>query len=230
MATISPGPGRNTPDQETSAGGYAAFESWFTNAGESKVFAKRTVSRPSHLKKKTKIPRLNIERIKLGQCSKKYAKLTKAQKKVWKTICVRVERHVGSLKHQSSRTWQVKGRLAFMSSCLLGYIRSCDRQDTLPDVPPDTLIDILMYHFRVVDINDKPVNKAQVAITSRALKEKDGSDKVMYSQLTDVDGYPPDFGMATNFQPYDIAVTKTYESQTKTINITDDAQVDLIVC
>lgn len=230
MATINPGPGRNIPDQETQAGGYPVFESWFSNAGSKKVFAKRTASRPRQLKKKPKNSRLNIERIKLGNCAKKYGKLTKQQRKVWKTICVRVERHVGSLKHSSSRTWQVKGRLAFMSSCLLGYIRSCDRQDTIPDVPPDTLIDILMFHFKIVDINNNPINKANVAITSHILREKDGSDKVMFRQITDVDGYPPDFGMASNFQPYNVLVSKVYESQSKTVNVTQDTQVNLVIC
>lgn len=117
-----------------------------------------------------------------------------------------------------------------MSSCLLGFIRSCDRMDTPPDVPPDTIINILMFHIRLLDINLNPINKATVKMVSITLKEKDGSNKVMYDQVTDQYGCPPDFGMAVNFQPYDIFADKTYESQKKTVNVAADMMIDIVMC
>jgi len=226
MATTILGPGRNIPDTPTPDMAYATVTSPVISVVSPKKYVKRTAVRPSQLTKKTKAPHLNLERVKMGVCARKYGALTKDQRKVWKTICVRVERTF----HHTTKVWQVKGRLAFMSSCLLGFIRACDRQDTLPPVPPDTLIDILMFHLKIADINENPVNKAMITITSNSLKEKDGSDKTMYNQLTDQDGYPPDFGMATNFQPYDISVSKVYQSQSKTVSLTGPDHYDLLVC
>lgn len=73
-------------------------------------------------------------------------------------------------------------------------------------------------------------NKAVVEIVSKSLKEKDGTDKVMYNQETDVDVYPPDFGMAGNFQPYDISFEKTYESQKKTVSVSADVTDEIVMC
>lgn len=95
-----------------------------------------------------------------------------------------------------------------MSSCLLGFIGPCDRIDNPPDLTPDTIINILMFHFRLVDINRNPIDRAAVKIVSRSLNKKDGTDKVMYNQETDVDVYPPDFGVPGNFQPYDVSGVK----------------------
>ncbi len=231
MASVSPGVGRAKPSQDTAAGGYPNLITWTTLSAPAGKTVKRTAARPRQNKKKPKIPKLNRERELMGICARKYGKLTKGQRKVWKTICVSVIRHVGSLKHGSNKIWQVKGRLAFMSSCLLGYIRACDKQvGPIPDLPPDTIINILMFHFNVVDINRNPIPNAVVSITSSILKEKDNSDKVMYNQVTDANGYPPDFGMASNFQPYDIEISKTYQSQKKNLNVTDDMQVTILMC
>jgi hypothetical protein len=230
MATTILGPGRNFPDQETADKAFATSISPVISGVSPKKYVKRTAVRPSQLTKRTKAPHLNIERAKMGVCARKYGGLTKAQRKVWKTICVRVERTF----HHTTKTWQVKGRLAFMSSCLLGFIRSCDRQDTMPPwpagIPPDTIINILMFHLKIVDVNEHPVKNATVAITSHSLKEKDGSDKTMYNQTTDQDGYPPDFGMAANFEPYDILVSKVYQSQIKTVSVSNTSNVSILMC
>ncbi len=227
MATTILGPGRNFPDQETADKAFATSFSPVISSVPPKKYVKRTAVRPSQLTKNTKAPHLNIQRVKMRICARKYGGLTKDQRKVWKTICARVERKF----HHTTKVWQVTGRLAFMSSCLLGFIRSCDRQDTLPPgIPPDTIINILMFHFKIVDINEHPVKKATVTITSHSLKEKDGTDKTMYNQITDQDGYPPDFGMASNFEPYALLVSKVYESQTKTFTVTDDTVVDILLC
>lgn len=66
----------------------------------------------------------------------------------------------------------VKGRRAFMSLCLLGFIRPCDRIDNPPDLPPDTIINILMFHFKLVDINRNPINRAAVEILNRFTERK----------------------------------------------------------
>ncbi len=117
-----------------------------------------------------------------------------------------------------------------MSSCLLGYIRACDRIDVPPDLPPDTIINILMFHIRFIDINLNPINKLNVKMISKTLKNKDGTEKVMYDQLTGPTGYPPDFGMAANFQPFDVLANKVYESQKKTVNVTMDMIVNIVMC
>jgi len=52
----------------------------------------------------------------------------------------------------------------------------------------------------------------------------------MYDQVTDATGYSPDFGMAGNFQPFDVLASKIYESQKKTISVVADMIVELIIC
>jgi hypothetical protein len=223
---VIPGPNRNLPEHHKweQNKNYALHTDWpFLDTG---TWTRRTANRPNHLKSGTPIV-IDRQRAAFAACSKKYKGLSDAQKKVWATICVRIVR----IKHKgSTHEWTAKGRLAFMSSCLLGYVRSCDMMNQPPDVPPETLIDILMFHFRIVDINNNPINKASVTITSNTLKAKDGSDKIMYDQITGVDGYPPDFGMAVNFQPYLISISKTYQSQKKTLDIEMDTTIELIMC
>jgi hypothetical protein len=226
MATVKPGIGRNVPEHHkwTPNSNYAVHTDWPFE--DTKTWTRRTANRPHHLRSGTPVV-LKRQRVLFASCSTKYKNLSAAQKKVWSTICVKVVR----IKHKgSTHEWTVKGRLAFMSSCLLGYVRSCDKMDNLPDVPPDTLINILMFHLRIIDINLNPINKAKITILSKTLKEKDGSDKTMYNQATGVDGYPPDFGMAVNFQPYNLFVDKTYKSQKKTVDVTTDTTVELIMC
>lgn len=222
---MTPGPGRNIPEHHrwTKDFNYAVFIDWPFE--DTKTWSRRKANRPLHLRPGTP-PDVHRQRIKLSQCSQKWRNLSDEQKQVWKTICARIVRP----KHRGkTHEWTVKGRKAFMSSCMLGYIRSCDQIDNPPDVPPGTIFDILMFHFRIVDINFNPINKAKVTIFSKTVKEN-STDKVMYSQKTNVDGYSPDFGLAVNFQPYDINVFKVYESQRKTVTITQDTQVDIIMC
>lgn len=227
MAVVTPGTGRFKPDTGAPDKNYSSFLDWFSRKDDGTTsWVRRTAVRPIHMRPGT-IPELKRQRMLLANCSKKWAALSDAQKTVWKTICVQVVRP----KHRGlTATWSVKGRKAFMSSCLLGFIRSCDRIDTPPDIPPDTYITILMFHFRFLDINLNPINKLNVKIISKTLKSKDGTDKVMYDQVTDITGYPPDFGMAANFQPFDILASKIYESQKKTITVVTDMTVELIIC
>lgn len=227
MAIVKPGTNRFAPDTGSPDKNYSSFLDWFSRKDDGSVtWVRRTTVRPIHMRPGT-LPDIKRQRMLLANCSKRWANLLPAQKTVWKTICVQVIRH----KHRgTTQTWSVKGRKAFMSSCLLGFIRSCDRMDTPPDIPPDTFINILMFHFRFLDINTNPINKLNVKIISKTLKNKDGTDKVMYDQVTDTTGYPPDFGMAPNFQPYDVLANKIYESQRKTINVVADMTVELVMC
>lgn len=228
MAVVTPGAGRITPEQHkwTPDKNYAEHIDWPFD--DTKEWTRRTANRPTHLKPGTP-PDIKRQRVKFSECSKKWARLTKDQKDAWKNICVIVTR----TKHRGlTHTWQVKGRKAFMASCLLGILRPCEgtyQPPIEPGIPPDLLTPI-MFYFKIIDINKNPVNKAKVQITSKALKEKDGNWSIRYTSLSGIDGYPLSFALSESLRPYDIQVTKTYESQIKTVNVTADTQIDLIIC
>jgi hypothetical protein len=224
VAVVVPGIGRNLPEQHkwTPDKNYSEHIDWpFV---DTKTWTRRTANRPLHLRKGTPAV-IKRKRNQLSDCARKWSKLSDEQKAVWKTICARITR----VKHKGlTHSWTRTGRLAFMSSCLLGYIRSCDRQDTFTDSPDK--VDIIMFGFKIVDINKNPINKASVKITSQTTFEKDGSNKIFYNQKTAVTGYPASFGVAVNFEPYDINVFKVYESQRKTVILTESTSVDIIMC
>lgn len=234
MATVTPGAGRIKPEQHkwTPDFNFALFTDWPFE--DTKTWSRRTAVRPTHLRPGTP-PDIKRQRIKLTECSKKWGRLSKEQKDAWKIICVIVTR----TKHRgATHKWQVRGRKAFMASCLLGKLNPCeegdyraptDLIDPITGLPID-YITPLSFSFKIIDINKNPVNKAKVQITSKALKEKDGTWSIRYTSLSGIDGYPLSYQLTESLRPYDIAVTKTYESQVKTVNVTADTQIDLIIC